>query len=364
MYAKLVMSSAPGMYSDFARDIVRLVTSNSPTTALLSSSTWNVAASTIVDPTPAGWTYVGSNVAGENVTLAAVNTGGTPPEPSQFGTVDDLNRWVVSAPCLAPNTSQLKYVSVGAQRDYNFNSGGPGAYVHKATLVLAQSATSGGALTNQSYRKYFTNSQGGGDASAANWGFYGTGTYHLIANARHITLIKENSHMQAIWEHTSTDLHVRYGITPVMHYSWYATNVGSAPAWASGTGVVAAGGTGSSGAWLVNITDVATGTTYGALNIAAATNTIQSNGVAQPYLWPNLNEANTISSTGASRQLVSPVMFQYYAYGYPTMYVTGVVPIYICKGGIGSAGDSVNVNGTDYIYIPVNAAFGVAIQSS
>jgi len=362
MYAKLVISSAPGQYNDFARDIVRLVTSNNVTTALLSSSTWNVTASVIVDPTPAGWSYVGSSVNTETTSPAAVNTGvlgSTIPTPTSGAVVDQLLRWIIIAPCAAPNGSKNKYVSIGSQYDHN-----PAANQYKMTMTLAQSSTSSGALTNQSYRKYFTPDQGASQAENANWGFYGTGTYHLVANARHITLIKEGSHIQAIWEHTSTDLHVRYGITPAIHYSWYDTGVGAAPSWASGTGVVAAGGAGSSGAWMVNVTNAATGTVYGSLNVAGDSNNFQTNGVGQPYLWPNLNKANTISSTGTSRQLVSPFMFQYYAYGYPTMYVTGVVPIYMCKGGIGSAGDSVNVNGTDYIYIPVNAALGIAIQSS
>lgn len=365
MYARLVMASAPSNYSDWARDIARLVTSNSPSTSLLSSSTWNVAASTIVDATPAGWTYVGSSYSGETSAIGAVNTGGAPANGTN---TSSFYNWVVSAPCASPNSSKLKYVSINSQ--YNllqpqFTSANP---TYRASISLCQSATSSGVLTNEAYRLWFYAPSSNNSNYANTWGFAGTGTYNVIANQRHITIIKENSSIQAVWEHSNTDLHTRYSQTPAIFYSWDSTSVASAPSWGLSTGVIQSTDssyqTANNGAWLCNITDVNSGTTYGSVNVSGSASTIYSNGVAQPYLWPNLTKVSTVSSTGATRQLVSPIMFQYYAYGYPTMYVTGTTPVYMCKGNIGAAGDSISVNNTDYIYVPVNSAMGLAVQSS
>lgn len=354
MYAKLVMSTAPSTFHDFCRDIARLLTSASPSTSLLSSNVWNVNACTIVDSTPAGWTYVGTSYPAETE-LAGVNSGGG---NTSYGVATTWN-WVLKSACASPNQSKYKYLVLNESYSQNANLT---TSTHWFTLGSAQSSTSSGVLTNETYRRYFWPALSN-PINLGSLGFNTAGTYHLIANARHVTLIKEGEGIMALWEHSPTDLHTRYSITPSILYQWKTSTVG-APTWAAGTGAYNANEAGTDGAWLTNITDVNSGTTYGSVNIAAATSTFASNGVAQPYLWPNTNKVSTISSTGATRQLVSPVMFQYFAYGYPTMYVSGVVPIYFCKGGIGSAGDSVSVNGVDYIYIPVNAALGVAIQSS
>ena len=356
MYAKLVMASTPTRFNDMCRDIVRLVTSNSPSKSLLSSNTWNVTASTIVDSTPAGWTYVGSNFG--DGTLSGVNTDGGDIATSApyFGTYN----WVVKAPCANPNESKEKFAVVYSMYTNNDYGTAPTRWF---TMGQAQSSTSGGVLTNEAYRR-FGYAANGGTIYLNNPGFNSAGTYHLIANARHITLIKENEGILAVWEHSMTDLHTRYNIVPQIMYMWKYAGIASEPDWAAGAGFVNSNTGGTNGAWLTNITHVGTGVNYGSINLGGSVATFASNGVAQPHLWPNANKATTISSTGATRQLVSPVMFQNFAYGYPTMYVSGVVPIYFCKGGIGAAGDSVSVNGVDYIYIPVNAALGVAIQSS
>ena len=111
MYAKLALSSAFGSNVSIAqnciRDIIRLVTSPSPNINLLSSNgAFNKGASSIIDATPAGWTFAGSNV----------DTGGTLPAAgsgTNLGETATQNaggaRWIVSAPCAAPNASKLKY---------------------------------------------------------------------------------------------------------------------------------------------------------------------------------------------------------------------------------------------------------------
>ena len=354
------MASVPTTFNDFARDLARLVTSNSPSTALISSSTWNVTASSIVDATPAGWTYVGSNYsAGEMSSIAAVNGGSVIPGINSTSAYN----WVVKSACLAPNTSKYKYVAFNSIRQRYYENA-TYQYPVCGSLSMCESSTSGGTLTNEAVKVY---SDGTG---TINWGsglvFYNPGTYHLIANARHITLIKENYNVQAVWEHSNTDLHTRFGQTPSVYYSWSSTAVGTAPSFVANTGIVSGSVIGAvgDGAWLCNITDVTSGTIYGVVNVTGGLSTVHSPGTAQPYLWPNLTKGTSVNSSGATRQLVSPIMFQYYNYGYPTMYVTGVSPVYMCKGNIGAAGDNISVAGSDYIYIPVNAALGLAVKSS
>ena len=362
MYAKLIMSTPPSNYNDFCRDIIRLITSASPSTSLLSSNTWNVAACVIIDATPAGWTYVGSNYTGESGSsgLSAPNSVGSSPTSNN----NTSYRWVASAPCSSPLSSKTKYLVMTSQIHVQNNS----QYV--ATLGTATSSTSGAALTNEAARIYYYNSGTGTNVPSDPWGFSGAGTYHLIANARHVTLIKENSYVQAVWEHAATDPHIFYNITPVVFYSWYSSTANSAAYFSSITGAVNGSLTSTSvpyndGAWVINITDTTTGVNYGSRPVnVSASNNYYDNGAAQPYLWPHLGKVTTSNSTGLARQLVSPIMFHLFHHGYPTMYVTGTTPVYMTKGNVGTTGDSINVNGTTYTYFNVNGALGLAMLTS
>ena len=95
MYAKLVVGNAAINGYRAMRDIGRLITSASPSVSLLEA--YSQSSSVIIDSTPAGWTYVGSNFAGDRPSIAAaaaaVNTtnGGFP-------------NLCFSAPCLDGST--------------------------------------------------------------------------------------------------------------------------------------------------------------------------------------------------------------------------------------------------------------------
>lgn len=361
MYAKLVMSSTPTNtnYNDFCRDIIRLITSASPSTSLLSSNTWNVAASAIFDSTPAGWTYVGSNFSGEEVTIGSVNSnGGTPSNGSSY-------RWVARAPCASPLSSKYKYVLMSSQNNSAFDNANYGQQnKYNCCLSACTNSTSTGILTNEGYRSY--SGGGSGLLSGNDWGFAGTGTYYLIANARHVTLIKDGSNMQALWEHSATDPHIYYNSAPMVFFSWTYATPGGSPSWATGTGATdAIRSTAYDGAWVMNLTDTATGTNYGSRTVnVSGSNAYYDNGANQPYFWPHLNKITTSNSTGLARHLVSPIMFNLFHHGYPTMYVTGTVPVYMMKGASGTSGDSINVNGTIYTYFNVNNALGLAMLTS
>lgn len=366
MYAKLVMSSTPTQtnYNDFCRDVIRLITSNSPSTALLSSNTWNVAASTVFDNTPAGWTYVGSNFAGESSALLGPNnSGGNPADGAWY-------QWVASAPCASPLSGKTKFVVMTSQRNQSYdniqNTNYGNQIKNSCSLGACTASTSAAVLTNESYRSYVAGTNGWTQLVHNDWGFAGTGTYHLIANARHVTLIKENSNMQALWEHSATDPHIFYNIAPMLHFSWTYATAGGTPSWATGVGANnIVNSQAYDGAWVMNITDTATGTNYGSRPVnVSGSNDYFSNGANQPYLWPHLNKVTTSNSASLARHLVSPIMFHLFHHGYPTMYVTGTVPIYLMKGGVGTTGDSININGTIYTYFNVNAAMGLAMLTN
>jgi hypothetical protein len=53
--------------------------------------------------------------------------------------------------------------------------------------------------------------------------------------------------------------------------------------------------------------------------------------------------------------------------GYPVQYVTGVVPVYWCKAGLGTTGDTVNIGGDYYTYFNCGASggtFGLLMKTS
>lgn len=363
MYAKLVMSSTPstGNYNDFSRDIIRLITSASPSTSLLSSNTWNVAASAIFDTTPAGWTYVGSNL--DVGSLSGVNTdGGTPSAATAYG-------WYAKAPCTGALSSKYKFIGMMSQKMTVYDTWVAGTLTKvNCCLTACTNATSSGVVTNEAFRQTSNGSSVYTFNTYANnnWGFAGTGTYHLIANERHVTLIKESSNIQALWEHSASDPHIYYGNAPMVYYSWNYSTAAGTPAWATGTGATSSPDSPNyDGAWVMNLTDTSTGTNYGSRPVnSSGSNNYYSDGANQPYFWPHLTKVATSNSTGLARHLVSPIMFNLFHHGYPTMYVTGTVPAYLMKGGTGTTGDSININGTIYTYFNVNSVMGLAMLTS
>lgn len=342
MYAKLVVGNSAITALGAMRDIGRLITSGSPSTSLLSA--FNTSSSVIIDSTPAGWTYIGSTTAADRPTIASTGT-------SNAMTADTNYNLCFSAPCL--NSSVLKYATLTV----SYRSVTLG---NSFCLAGASAATNLGILTNEGPRVFENTADAVSNSEVQNAAILVTaGTIlHVIANARHITIIEENRGMSAIWESTQTDAHTFYGIAPFVQYCHPASSVITrvallAPAQVTTTqanSIMAA---------VFNITNPNTGTNYGTYdptegllwNIGSLAQTLA--GV----------RTNTITSTGAPRYVINPVFYSLSTKGFPTQYVTGIVPVYWTAPSIGSSGDSVDVNGDTYTWFNAGAGFGIILKT-
>lgn len=355
MYARLALSAATNPIQCI-RDIGRLITSASPSISDLSGQGFSTLASVIVDSTPAGWTYVGSNKTTDQPTI-----GSGAADATWTAATTTFFNWAFSAPCL--NTSQpLKYAVLT-----HSSTGGTTSNYFVFTLSGAVNATNLGVITSEGFR-FSSNGTGtanvnapkntGIDASAA-------GTVHLIATPRHITLIQENKGMLAVWEATSTDIHDRLLAAPFIQLSHgRASNTGNPSSIISTvtTPTTTISTTTDVAATAFNVTDVNTNITYGTLDLSYA----QTTNIAVLFQCSLSMRANTVNSNGSPMYVINPVYFQMASNGYPTQFVTGVVPIYWCRAGLGTTGDTVLIGADTYYFFNVGsfatASYGVLMK--
>lgn len=352
MYAKLVTSSntSPSL---LARDVIRLCTSNSPSTADLGG--FSNSSSSIIDATPAGWTYVWSTVDSGTLATVAAAAAVTPTSHADW--------WGISAPCLGPLEANgtLKYVKL--------TTGGGGVANSQATNTVygfslsgATNIASGNTVTNEGWRKQSNNSAGGAVYSTTQ--VAGIGTFHLIATPRHITIIEEGIMFTGVWETAITDVHTFYSNTAAPFVQVNLDNssnnivVGSAyydSVYSVSTQAVSTSSSVSHG-WnynLFGITIPSTGTYYGTLSMGAPTEwlpgTATTNLSIQPYLFP-LGKLGSTNSSGVTRNLITPLFINGQAIGHPTIDISSICNIYATRAGIATTGDTVDINGTTYTY--------------
>lgn len=353
MYAKLVWSGSAAP-SVLIRDIIRLCTSNEPSTNLLGG--YSTVSSVIIDPTPAGWEYVYSN-SDDAGTLAAKDA---------VATTGIQEWWAMKAPCLNPSgTYKFAVLSCGYAGNHT-----TGAFaIQGASNVVTTTITNRGftfAPTTETNSTTYSSNDG-------DMAFGGAGTYHLIATPRFFILYKEEAKMTAFFEHTATAVHEFYNIAPFIQYgitSNTSQNGYTSPPVGGGTYTT----TGSRNyiADLFNYTDPSTNTNYGVFTLGgpASTSATTDGGIPSfaPYLFP-MRVSTTISSTGATRNIVRPILFQAFSYGLPTCQVTGVSDVWLLRGGAGTTGDSITINGDVYTYFNIlNTAaaskkFGLAVNT-
>ena len=111
----------------------------------------------------------------------------------------------------------------------------------------------------------------------------------------------------------------------------------------------------NTGTWLVfNITNPNTGINYGTYDVTeCSTYTTGQPLVNNGHLamgMATLLHTNSLSAAGASVYTIEPVYFNVSKHGYPTQFVTGIVPVYYCSPNMGNSGDTVNVNGDTYTF--------------
>jgi hypothetical protein len=343
MYAKLVVGNSNLTSLGGMRDIVRLVTSDSPSLANISS--FNSGSSIIVDNTPAGWSYVGSTNAADQPTPAA-------PGSSTTMLGDTVYNFAIQAP-IASNASVYKYaVLTNAWRtttSYSF------------ALTGASSASSLGVITNEGPRYFAASGSTTADGRMSNVAgqFLAGRTFHVIATPRHCTIIDDQKGLAAVWETTQTDAHTFYGTAPFVQYSHWNSAYGFLSGiivpttYTSSTTI-----TTTSAAIAFNVTDPNSGTTYGTLDVTSGGTT----NFGSLFQYTPGARTQTINTVGSPRYIIEPVHYMLTSNGYPRQFVTGVVPIYWANGQMGNTGDSVDVNGDTYTFFQAGTGFGVIMK--
>ena len=350
MYAKLVVGSSNISAIRAMRDIGRLITSAAPTTALLSA--FSSTSSIIVDSTPAGWTYVGSLNASDRPTIADV--GSTADTTGTFGyTAEAEYNLAFSAPCLN-QPSRLKYALL------NIVWRGTGTNQYTFALTAAQTVTDQGVRTNEGPRPVTADTTVNlpPETTALAMACVAGRIVHLIATPRHITIIEEGRGICAVWEASNTDVNDFYNRPPVIQYS-HATNATTRFPIIVPTAYT----TTQTGGWMAvgfAITDVNTGTFYGTYDISE-NSTANLGSLAQASAT---YRNNSINAAGSPRYQIGPVYFQIGEKGYPTQFVTGVVPIYWARPGMGSTGDLVDIGGETYTFFNCGITVGVIMKTS
>jgi hypothetical protein len=107
------------------------------------------------------------------------------------------------------------------------------------------------------------------------------------------------------------------------------------------------------------VTDVNTGTFFGTFDPTRNLTTNLS------YFAQTLADTrqNSIAQNGLPRYQINPVFFQAGNIGYPTQYISGVVPIFWTSPTLGSTGDNVDVAGDTYTYFNCGNTFGVIMKT-
>jgi hypothetical protein len=350
MYAKLVVGASDANVYQCIRDMCRLLTSATPSISDLSGQGFNTSSSAILDDTPAGWTFVGSNKTTDTPTIGAGAADATL-------STTTYHNWAVSAP-MADDAAKLKYALftaafIGISNTTPFKS--------MFSLSGAESVNSSGVATNEGYRQ--GNSGTGTTILNANLHVGSGSVIHLIANARHITVVQEAKGMMALWETNTTDVHTFYNKPAFVTYAHPHAAAGS-------IGTISVSPIPNTGTTSTNIiagvvfgvTNPNTGTFSGTYDISVS-NTQNILNLFQTSLTAR---ANSINASGNPRYQISPVFFQASSIGYPVQYVTGMVPIYWCRAGLGSSGDNVDINGDVYTYFNAantGGAFGVLLKT-
>ena len=346
MYAKLVVGNSAISALGAMRDIGRLITSGAPSISDLGS--FNTTSSVIIDATPAGWTYVGSVTAADRPTIAATG--------ASHAMVNDTNyNLCFSAPCL--NSPTLKYAALTVA----WQAGTTATIGSSFALTGAQSATNLGVLTNEGPRYFETsaNAATNNEVLVASLIVTAGSIIHLIASPRHITIINEGRGLSAVWESSQTEAHTFYGTAPFIQYCHNdSSNFTRAP-------IIVPTATASTLSASIltaafNVTNPNTGTNFGTYD-PTDNMLINSGSLVQTLAG---QRTNTITATGAPRYTISPVFYGLTTKGYPTQYVTGIVPIYWTGANIGTTGDIVDVNGDSYTFFGCGTGFGVILKTS
>jgi hypothetical protein len=317
----------------------------------LSGQGFSTTSSAILDDTPALWTYVGSNKASD---ASGIGTGAA--DATYSTTV--YHNWALSSP-MKDSSGRLKY-ALFTQNYIGTSTATP--YKAMFSLSGAESVNSSGVATNEGYRQSLSGTVGA-TIVTANLTVAAGSIIHLIANARHITVVQENKGMMALWETSSTDVHEFYNKPAFITYAHTDSTNGAI----GDVSTVPIPNTGTANANIISgvafaVTNPNTGAFSGTYDLSVN----QTQNMMNLFQVSLTSRANSINSTGNPRYQISPVFAHASNIGYPVQYVTGIVPIYWCRAGLGNTGDSVDINGDIYTYFNAantGGAFGVLLKT-
>lgn len=342
MYAKLVVGGTALIAHEAMRDIGRLITSENPSVSLLGA--FSQTSSLIMDPTPAGWSYVGGANVADQPNIAAIGS-----NPAYV-----LNTYwnlAFSAPCL--ESTKLKYAILtlawqGAATNAN----------RLFTLTAAESVSATGVAVNEGPRYTYTSSATSTVGAVGSIRVAAGDILHVIANPRALIIINENRGISSVLEASVTDVNRLHNLPPVIQYchaqadeGTRATNIIPVVATTATTGKFSAAA--------IGVIDANNGVYYGTYDVTVG----GTRNLGNYFNNAGTLRANSVTAYGTPLYQVTPLYFQLGALGYPTQYVTGTVPIYLTAPDIGATGDTVNINGDSYTFFNLGTAiFGVAIK--
>ena len=299
----------------------------------------------IVDATPAGWTYVGSNNASDRPSVAAVGATG-------YAAADTQCNLVMSAPCL--EGSALKYAVLnvswlGAMTTTNVY----------CCLTGAVSANSSGVCTNEGPRFYAGSIEGVAELATHSIRTAASDIIHVVATPQGITIMNEGRGMQAVWEMTMSDVNRFYGTAPFVQYCHSDSSNTSISTISVPTASTTTRITSPCGA-VFAITDVNTGILSGTYEPSVGV----TMNLGNLYQTMTTIRQNSINAAGAARYQVSPVWLQLGNLGHPAQSVTGPVSVYWTKGAIGTTGDTMTIGSDAYTYFNCGSGYGLAMKTS
>lgn len=342
MYAKLVVGNTTIHPIVAMRDIGRLLVSQSPSVNLLSG--FSNTSSIVVDATPADWSYVGSVAETDRPTIAATG--------SAIGYTNDTHWNLAFSAPTAENSNILKYAVLNLVWRNTSNTN------YLFALTGAQSVTSLGIATNEGPRGFWAAAETLAEGANLSSRCQAGDVIHLIATPRHITIINEAEGLSAVWETSNTDPHRFFNTAPFIQYNHCNSSIFTRQPIVVPTSY-AVTQTGSIMDAAFAITDVNTGTFYGTYDVTQAL-------VVNTTYFAQANSTyrqNSINSAGFPKYQISPVFYQAGNLGYPTQYISGVVPVFWTSASLGSTGDNVDISGDTYTYFNAGSGFGVVMKT-
>jgi hypothetical protein len=341
MYAKLVVGNATINPQRAMRDIGRLLVSQNPSVELL--EVFSSSASIVIDPTPSGWSYVGSVSADDAGEIAEPNA------PLNY-VADTAWNLAFSAPCLEGTALKYAILNLAWRSTATTN--------RWIQLTSAQSVDQNGVAVNEGSRYHWVASASHNIPTNSSLRVAAGDVLHVIATPQHITIVNENRGMAAVYETTMTDVHRFYNTAPVIQYAHYDTSTFVRATITSPVPSNTANGAFTFFSSAIAVTDVANGTFFGSYDP-----TVNGTRNFGHFYHPAADiRRNTIDASGMPRYQVSPFYLQLGNLGYPVQYVTGVVPVYLTGPQIGVSGDSIDIAGDVYTFFNCGPGFGLAIQ--